>query len=98
MSELHVWKLTPVAQPEDPRWLGRSPRPETFVAAATSGEALLTAAKWDMSDSDGRVGNESGHLHSAFGDEKLYRIDRATGEEVATVSLPIDGPSVLEEA
>ena len=92
MTDRIVWKLTPVAHTEDPRWLGRAAAETVFVAAPTSAEAILAAARWDSRDSAGGVGNESRHGHSAFADEKLYRTDRASPEETAEFDRRATGP------
>jgi len=83
MPELTIWKFTPVAHRDDPRWLGRTDLKTVFVAAETLGEALLAVQQWSAADEAGGVGNESGHDHSVYADEKLYRADRASAEEAA---------------
>lgn len=85
MTDRIVWKFTPVAHAEDPRWQRREIAQTLFVAAPTSAEAIVAAAAWDSRDVTGHVGNESAHNHSAFADEKLYRVDRATPEEIDTL-------------
>ena len=83
MTDRIVWKFTPVAHAEDPRWLNREIAQTLFVEAPTSGEAIVAATAWDSRNVSGHVGNESAHNHSAFADEKLYRVDRAGTEEAA---------------
>lgn len=83
MADRIVWKFTPVAHAEDPRWQGRQIAQTLFVEAPTSAEAIVAATSWDSRNVSGHVGNESAHDHSAFADEKLYRVDRASAGEVA---------------
>lgn len=92
MTDRTVWKFTPVAHAEDPRWQGRRIAETLFVTAPTPAEAMVTAARWDTQGIKGHVGNESPHNHSAFADEKLYRIDRAGPEEVAAFEKAAVGP------
>lgn len=92
MTDRIVWKFTPVAHAEDPRWLGRRTAETVFVAAPTAAEAILAAADWDTANRKGGVGNESRHDHSAFADEKLYRADRASDEETAAFDRSATGP------
>lgn len=91
MTDRIVWKFSPVAHAEDPRWQGRPTARTLFVAAPTSAEALVIAAAWDTRHVTGHVGNESAHNHSAFADEKLYRVDRAGAQESAALD-PAEGP------
>jgi hypothetical protein len=91
MTDRIVWKFTPVAQAEDPRWLNREIAQTLFVEAPTSAEAIVAAAAWDSRHVSGHVGNESAHNHSAFADEKLYRVDRTAPEEAAKLD-PASGP------
>ncbi|WP_028792869.1 hypothetical protein [Thalassobaculum salexigens] len=85
MTDRIVWKFSPVAHAEDPRWLDREIAQTLFVEAPTSGEAIVAATAWDSRNVSGHVGNESAHDHSAFADEKLYRVDRATPQEIDTL-------------
>ena len=92
MTDRIVWKFTPVAHPEDPRWQGRQIARTLYVEAPTSAEAIVAAQSWDTRDVTGRVGNESAHDHSAFADEKLYRVDRAGDDEIAALPKTSSGP------
>lgn len=74
---LPLWRLTPAARFDDPRWLDHQPLPEVLVRARTAAEARVLAAETPLSDSAGAVGNESANNHSRLLDEKLYRVDRA---------------------
>lgn len=73
---MKLWKIEPVADTDDPRWLDHHMWQEVVVRAETSGEALNLARVMDeMKMSDvATVGNESQALTSGLGDEKLYRI------------------------
>ena len=91
MTDRLVWKFTPVAHAEDPRWLNREIAQTLFVEAPTPAEAIVAATSWDSRNLAGHVGNESAHDHSAFADEKLYRVDRAAPEEADKLD-PASGP------
>jgi hypothetical protein len=74
----HVWRLTPVARPDDPTWQGRRIWTQLDIVAATVGEAILLAARYDE-DQGGRDTADSQdrqQLRSGFEDERLYRADR----------------------
>lgn len=91
MTDRIVWKFTPIAHAEDPRWLDRQIAHTLYVEAPTSGEAIVAATAWDSRNVTGHVGNESAHNHSAFADEKLYRVDRAAADEIDRFD-PATGP------
>lgn len=70
-----LWKIAPAADPDDPRWLDRTPWPEVLVRAETAAQARLVASGLDRPHERARaigVGNESVGFASAFDDEKLY--------------------------
>ena len=96
-SNISVWRLTPSAAPEDSRWLDHRPVAALYVAAETPASARMVAAHADVPRAQGKVGNESGHAHSRFIDEKLYRVDAASEEECRSLpSLP-DQAQVIGE-
>jgi hypothetical protein len=74
----HVWRLTPVARPDDPTWQGRRIWSQLDIIAASVGEAILLAARYD----EGKAGRDTAdsqdrqQLRSGFEDERLYRADR----------------------
>ena len=92
---MKLWKFTPVARPDDPRWLGHTPVRTLFVAAESASEACVVASRDDVPARQGRVGNESGHSHSRFGDEKLYRVDPGDAGDIERLSPLPDRPSVI---
>ena len=92
MTDRIVWKFSPVAHAEDPRWQGRQIARTLYVEAATSAEAIVAAQSWDTRNVSGHVGNESAHDHSAFADEKLYRVDRLGDDEIAALGNASHGP------
>jgi hypothetical protein len=85
------WKLTPVASPDDPRWQGRAIWSEVIVKAPTAAFARLYAAKWELQDMDGQVGNESPSPKSGFEDEKLYWVRRLPADEDRRLDSAADG-------
>lgn len=80
---LPLWRLTPAAELDDPRWLDHRPIPEVLVRARTAAEARVLASETSQSNSAGAVGNESANNHSRLLDEKLYRVDRADASAAA---------------
>jgi hypothetical protein len=74
----HVWRLTPVARADDPRWQGRRIWSELVIVAGNVGEAVLLAARHDEQASGYRVSDsqDGQQLRSGFEDELLYRADR----------------------
>lgn len=88
-----LWKLTPAAAPDDPRWQDRTIWSEVIVDAPTAAFARLYAAEWALQDTDGQVGNESPSPNSGFEDEKLYWARRVAEEEGHSPSPTGDGTS-----
>ena len=76
-----MWKLTPVASADDPRWQDRTIWKEVIVEAPTAAFARQFAAEWALQDMDGQVGNESPSQMSGFEDEKLYWVRRVPSEQ-----------------
>lgn len=96
-SDIQVWKFTPVAVPDDSRWLGHRPVAALYVAAESPAAARIVAAKADVPAEQGKVGNESGHAHSRFADEKLYRVETASDQDLAALPPPPEEAKVLGE-
>ncbi len=49
----------------------------------------------DVPPPEGHVGNESGHAHSRFGDEKLYRVMEAGEDDLRELPPIPDKPAVI---
>lgn len=89
-----VWRITPVAHPQDGAWQGRSIWKELQIVASTAGEALLEAdrhyeAAHGIRDA---LSLDRQQVRSGFSDTKLYRVDR-TGTPASAPS----GTVVFEE-
>jgi hypothetical protein len=93
-----LWKLTPAAAPDDPRWQDRTIWSEVIVDAPTAAFARLYAAEWALQDMDGQVGNETPSPNSGFEDEKLYWARRVADEEARHLSLTGGGTSPVLRA
>lgn len=78
MSDLMVWRFTPVAEPVDPSWQGRRIWQKLDVVAGSAGEAILAAVRHDQSETGLTDGQSQDHqqARSGFEDERLYRVDR----------------------
>lgn len=76
-EKLNIYRLVPIASPDDPQWQNRPPRGEVVVRARTTGDARLvaTAAELDFTDIDAlpAEGNST-DMASAFRSEKLYTV------------------------
>lgn len=86
-EELAVWRITPVANPEDGAWQGRVIWKELRIIAASAGAAMFEAGRHANAArgiSDARS-QDYQQARSGFGDEKLYRVDRT--------SAPVTGPA-----
>lgn len=84
---MDVWKFTPVAAADDPRWLGRPRLDLLLVEAETLAAALVVAADFELKKAPPQVGNESPSRGAALADEKLYRVDRAAPDDLAALNL-----------
>jgi hypothetical protein len=90
---MSLWKIEPVAQPDDPRWLSHRMWNEVIVRAGSAGEALRLAVAMDkreQTDVD-TVGNESQALTSGLSDEKLYAV-KPLNPQADPRTFEADGP------
>lgn len=90
---MHIYRLIPVAGPEDPNWSLAPCQGEVVVRAKTSGDARIvaTAAEEDFPGNGAKpaewVSTESA---SAFRNEKLYTVI-----EDISGRYPSDGPRAI---
>ena len=95
-DQVPMWKLTPVASADDPRWQDRTIWKEVIVEAPTAAFARQFAAEWALQDMDGQVGNESPSPVSGFEDEKLYWVRRVPSEQARELrGSSADGSRIL---
>jgi len=80
---MELWQLTQIADPDDPRWQGRSGPRRVLVAARTAGEARMLAAQALARADRAVLANEAGPPAGVLDDEKLYRLDRRAPGETA---------------
>lgn len=91
-----VWRFTPAAKPDDPRWLNGPIWNWLLVRAPTSGEARLVASKWEAVQmghdaEEGAAGNTAMSYQSALADPTLYDLTETSAND--------DGPaSVIESS
>jgi hypothetical protein len=74
---LNLYRLEPIAKPDDPRWDNSPPRGVVLVAARTTGDARIVAAgrELDFMEVDAAPAEDVTTLHaSAFRSEKLYTV------------------------
>jgi hypothetical protein len=69
-----LWRIQPVADPEDGRWLDHTIWREVVVRAPTAAVARHAAARMELATDRPPTGNEMPSARSAFEDEKLYRV------------------------
>ena len=86
-----LWKLTPAASADDPRWQDRTIWSEAIVEAPTAAFARQFAADWELPKKLPQVGNESPSPVSGFQDEKLYWARRVPDEEARQISRAANG-------
>jgi hypothetical protein len=76
---MRLWKLTPAADADDPRWLNAPVWREVVVRAATAGEARKFAADWEAdklghSPTEDAAGGLAMERASALVDPVLYAL------------------------
>jgi hypothetical protein len=83
-----VYRLVPIAEPDDPNWDRALNQGEVVVRASSSGEARAMAALEEARAATGAIPNSTTQVRaSAFRDEKLYTVrDDHSGE------FPAAGP------
>lgn len=93
-----LWKITPVADADDPRWLDQPMWSEVVVRAETAGEALMLAGHMQRAAVDDirPIGNETLRFASGFSDEKLYHIRRLDRDD--DNAHKADGPAEVVHA
>lgn len=95
-----LWKIEPVAQRGDPRWLDHPVWEEVVVRAPTAAEARVLAAGLERREQpEGRsLGNESQSFSSGFEDEKLYGVRRIDPVGKEREGDPEEGPPEVVSA
>ncbi|MEP7453492.1 hypothetical protein [Phyllobacterium sp. SB3] len=74
---LHIYRLVPIALPDDPRWENSPFQGEVVVAARTTGDARIVAAgrELDFMEVDAAPADDVTTFNaSAFRDDKLYTV------------------------
>lgn len=78
-----LWRIEPVARPDDPRWQGRRIWREVIVRARNAAFARVIAAELERDPRYPPTGNESLSFTSGFDDEKLYWVSQLDDAEAA---------------
>ncbi|MDK1389188.1 hypothetical protein QN224_27670 [Sinorhizobium sp. 8-89] len=76
-EELKVYRLSPVAKPDDPNWQNATYQGELIVVARSSGDARIVAsqAELDFREIDAKPAEGvTTDMASAFRSEKLYTV------------------------
>jgi hypothetical protein len=78
-----LWRIVPVTDKDDARWLDHPIWAEVVVRAPTAAHARIMAADMERKELAGEApaGNESHSFSSGFEDEKLYLVRRIDPEE-----------------
>ncbi|MDX1710417.1 MAG: hypothetical protein R3316_04700 [Rhodovibrionaceae bacterium] len=91
-DNMALWKLEPVARPDDPRWQDYPIWREVVVRAASAGEARALAAELEATPEQ-TSGNESISYGSRLADEKMYSCRQVHPDDAGET---VDGdPGVL---
>lgn len=91
MERLALYRLVPIARPDDPNWDRAPNRGEVVVRARSSGDARVVAAQAETEEGAAGVFTTAVRA-SAFMDEKLYHIrDEPAGR------YPLTGPRMVLE-
>lgn len=87
-----LWRIEPVADSSDSRWLDHEIWREVVVRASSPAMARLLAADLERRGTaeTAPAGNESLSFQSAFEDEKLYRVSQVDPAELP--DIPDAGP------
>lgn len=90
-----LWKIEPMAESGDSRWLDHDIWREVIVRAPTAAMARVIAGELERRQMAGSppVGNESLSFRSGFDDEKLYRVTEIAPD--ALPDVPADGPDEI---
>lgn len=94
-EQLALYRLEPVAEPEDPRWQGTRDPATLIVRARSPGDARLVAAESerDFLETDAKPSHgASTRFASLFFDDKLYSV-----HEVRSSPHPREGPRGVVE-
>ncbi|OLP59486.1 hypothetical protein BJF93_11525 [Xaviernesmea oryzae] len=80
---LHIYRLVPIAAPDDPRWDNAPSHGEILVRAASPADARIVAAEAELDflevDAMPAEGTST-RMASAFRSEKLYTVIEAGSE------------------
>lgn len=91
MERLALYRLVPVAHPDDPNWDRAPNRGEVVVRARSSGDARVVAAQAETEEGAAGIFTTAVRA-SAFMDEKLYHVrDEPAGR------YPLAGPRMVLE-
>lgn len=82
-----LWRIRPVAEPDDPRWLDHPIWSEVVVRADSAAQARRAAAASESTEAEGDG-------RSGFDDEKLYWVRRVDDAHAAAFA-EFPGPVVL---
>ncbi|WP_407863375.1 hypothetical protein [Phyllobacterium phragmitis] len=90
MEQLKIFRLVPIAEPNDPRWDNSPYQGEVVVRARSAADARLVAsgAEKDFLEIDAAlIDDASTRMWSAFREDKLYTVI-----EDESGSFPAQGP------
>lgn len=101
-ERLKLYRLVPVAAPDDPNWLGAIAHGEVLVAARTAGDARIVAAEQELDFMDvdaAPAEDKSTSMASVFRNEKLYTVievdDGRTYHQRGVVSGTIPDDTII---
>jgi hypothetical protein len=86
-----LWKIEPVARPDDPRWQDYRRWREIVVRADSAALAVVQAAR-ELGTPEPQIGNESPAGRTGLEDVKLYRV-RPVSDDDLVPGVTREGPS-----
>ena len=90
-----LWRLLPVADPDDSRWLDHPVWREVLVRAPSAAFARQAAGALERDLEAAPAGNECPSFKSAFEDEKLYQVIRLTPDQAKAAGGDTGAKQVL---
>lgn len=87
-SPTRLWRIEPVARPDDDNWLGRKQFARVIVRADSPAFARELAADLDTPDEASEFGQQDPRLGSAFRRSRLYRVVPEPGDDADRGDTP----------
>jgi hypothetical protein len=96
---LNIYRLEPIAAPDDPRWQGGASDITVVVAARTTGDARIVAvsSELDFKEIDAVPAEDvTTDFASMFRDEKLYTVIELDRGRTDVIRGVLDGTTIVD--